>query len=196
MAARKESKQTRQTQILDAAMEVFVHLGFSKARMDDIAAEAGVSKGSLYWHFKSKDDIISAVLYRLFQGGLGELRQIKAMDIPADEKLQRVVQRLAIDVQAMQRWQPLMAEFYAVAMRHGSVQQYLRRYYREYIELLSAVIDEGRDAGIFHTDDAVQAAFTMTAAVEGTILLAALGLSDEGWGQQVENTLLHVMQGI
>lgn len=195
MAPRKETKQARQNQILEAAMEVFVRLGFSKARMDDIAAEAGLSKGSLYWHFKSKEDIISAVLYRLFQGEIGDLRKISALDIPADEKLRRFAQQVANDVQATQRWQPLMADFFAVSTRHKNVQQFLQHYYQDYIDLLSAIIREGVDAGLFRVADAREAAFTLTAAAEGAILLCALDLGRKNWNEQMQTTLLDILNG-
>lgn len=196
MPRRKETKQTRQNQILDAAMEVFVRLGFSRARMDDIAATAGLSKGSLYWHFKSKEDIISAVLYRLFQGEIGNLQEISALDVPADEKLYRFIQQVADNVQAIQRWQPLMAEFYAVATRHKSVRQFLRRYYQDYIDLLSTIIREGIEEGLFRTVDARDVAFTLTAAAEGAILLCSLDLGHSNWHEQMEITLLAILHSL
>jgi AcrR family transcriptional regulator len=195
MPPRKDKKQARQNQILEAAMEVFVRLGFDKARMDDIAAAAGVSKGSLYWHFKSKEDIISAVLYRLFQGELGDLREIRALEVPADEKLRRFAQQLAQDMQAMQRWQPLMAEFYAVATRHKSAHLFLQHYYQDYIDLLAAIIEEGIDRGLFRVGDARAAAFTLTAAAEGVILLCSLELGRKDWGEQMQSTLFHILDG-
>ena len=47
--------------IIEAAVKVFAEQGIGKARMDDIAQETGVSKGTLYLYFKSKDAIIRTV---------------------------------------------------------------------------------------------------------------------------------------
>lgn len=55
----------RTRQILDAALAVFSERGFAAARMDDIAAAAGLSKGGLYAHFASKDEVFEALLSRL-----------------------------------------------------------------------------------------------------------------------------------
>lgn len=55
----------RTTQILDAAQRVFSERGFAASRMDDIAAAAGLSKGGIYTHFKSKEEIYEALLARL-----------------------------------------------------------------------------------------------------------------------------------
>lgn len=56
----------RQEQILDAAGKTFARLGFNHASMDDIVAEAGLSKGALYWYYESKDAIILALIERFF----------------------------------------------------------------------------------------------------------------------------------
>ena len=193
MSPRPSNREQRQTQILDAAMEVFARLGFNKARMDDIAAEAGLSKGSLYWHFESKQDIIAAVLMRMFQGYFGDLKRIVAADGPADERLHQYIGQTAASVGEMRRWQPLMAEFYAVATRHESTRLFLEKFYTQYIDLLGQLIQQGIDQGVFKQMDAREAAMLMVAASEGVILLCALGLCEEDWGAQLETTLLHAL---
>ena len=52
-------------QILDAALLVFTEKGFVSARIDDIAQRAGMSKGGIYAHFKSKESIFLALLERV-----------------------------------------------------------------------------------------------------------------------------------
>jgi TetR/AcrR family acrAB operon transcriptional repressor len=54
----------REQRILDAATRLFAHYGFDKTTVSDIADEAGISKGAVYLHFKSKDDLFEALLYR------------------------------------------------------------------------------------------------------------------------------------
>ena len=54
----------RERQILTAASELIVHYGYDKTTIDDIAREAGVSKGAIYLHFKGKDDLFEALLRR------------------------------------------------------------------------------------------------------------------------------------
>jgi AcrR family transcriptional regulator len=48
--------------LLEAAAEVFAERGFRAASVDEIASRAGFSKGALYWHFESKDDLFFALL--------------------------------------------------------------------------------------------------------------------------------------
>ncbi|MFN8451677.1 MAG: helix-turn-helix domain-containing protein [Anaerolineae bacterium] len=58
-----ESSQ-REQRILDAAAELIEHYGYDKTTVDDIAREAGVSKGAIYLHFKSKEALFEALIMR------------------------------------------------------------------------------------------------------------------------------------
>ena len=58
-----EALQTR-AQILDAAEQVFHRKGVLSASLKDIASEAGVTRGAIYWHFKNKHDVFMAMVDR------------------------------------------------------------------------------------------------------------------------------------
>ena len=66
MSPRPDVSEERKDQIMNAAEDVFTQKGFSDARMDDIAEETGLSKGTLYLYFKSKEDLVIAILDRIF----------------------------------------------------------------------------------------------------------------------------------
>ncbi|MDX1415106.1 MAG: TetR/AcrR family transcriptional regulator [Candidatus Promineifilaceae bacterium] len=54
----------RKTRILDSASHLFVYYGYDKTTVSDIAREAGVSKGAIYLHFRSKDELLEALIIR------------------------------------------------------------------------------------------------------------------------------------
>jgi AcrR family transcriptional regulator len=54
-------KQARPGEILNAALTVFAEKGFAAARMEDIAARAGVTKGTIYLYFQSKEDVFKSL---------------------------------------------------------------------------------------------------------------------------------------
>ena len=60
-AARAEGREARD-ELLSAALRVFARRGYREAGVEEIAAEAGYSKGALYWHFSSKADLLDALL--------------------------------------------------------------------------------------------------------------------------------------
>lgn len=63
----KSDNEERRQRILDAAAELFVHYGFDKTTVSDIANTAGISKGAIYLHFESKDSLLEALVVRELQ---------------------------------------------------------------------------------------------------------------------------------
>ncbi|MFO1038616.1 MAG: TetR/AcrR family transcriptional regulator [Geminicoccaceae bacterium] len=61
MKARRR-KETRPAELLEAALEIFAEKGFAAARMEDIAARAGASKGTIYLYFPSKEAVFEALV--------------------------------------------------------------------------------------------------------------------------------------
>jgi AcrR family transcriptional regulator len=57
-------QKKRAQRILDAASELLMHYGYDKTTVSDIAKQAGVSKGAIYVHFKSKDDLCASLILR------------------------------------------------------------------------------------------------------------------------------------
>lgn len=59
---RRRRKNARPSELTAAALELFVEKGFAATRLDDVAARAGVSKGTLYLYFDSKESLFKAVI--------------------------------------------------------------------------------------------------------------------------------------
>ncbi len=63
---RQRRKEARPGELLEAALDVFVEKGFAATRLDEIAQRAGVSKGTLYLYFESKEALLKAVVQESF----------------------------------------------------------------------------------------------------------------------------------
>lgn len=61
-STRRRRKEARPDELIDAALALFVERGFAATRAEDVARRAGVSKGTLYLYFSSKDDLLRAVI--------------------------------------------------------------------------------------------------------------------------------------
>ena len=61
-ATRQRRKEARPQELLDAALDLFVEKGFAATRSEEVAARAGVSKGTLYLYYPSKEDLLKAVV--------------------------------------------------------------------------------------------------------------------------------------
>jgi TetR/AcrR family transcriptional regulator len=59
---RRRRKEARPTELIDAALTLFVEKGFAASRIDEVAALAGVSKGTLYLYYPSKESLLKAVI--------------------------------------------------------------------------------------------------------------------------------------
>ena len=59
---RQRRKEARPHELLEAALELFVEKGFAGTRSEEVAARAGVSKGTLYLYFPSKEELFKAVV--------------------------------------------------------------------------------------------------------------------------------------
>jgi AcrR family transcriptional regulator len=62
LSPRQRRKEARPAELMAAALELFVSKGFAATRLDDVAAHAGVAKGTLYLYFDSKEALFKAVI--------------------------------------------------------------------------------------------------------------------------------------
>lgn len=71
-ATRQRRKEARPGELLDAALALFVEKGFAATRVDEVAARAGVSKGTLFLYYPSKEDLFKAVIHATLAGRFNE----------------------------------------------------------------------------------------------------------------------------
>ena len=69
---RSRRKEARPGELLEAALDLFVEKGFAATRVDDVAARAGVSKGTLFLYFPSKEELFKAVVRENIAGRFAE----------------------------------------------------------------------------------------------------------------------------
>ena len=69
-------KDSRPSELLDAALEIFVERGYAAARLEDVAAKAGVSKGTLYLYYDNKEELFKAVVRRSIAPLIAETREM------------------------------------------------------------------------------------------------------------------------
>jgi TetR/AcrR family transcriptional regulator, cholesterol catabolism regulator len=170
MSRNPDTSEIRKNQILDAATKVFVRQGFQHARMDDIVEESGLSKGTLYWYFKSKEDIINAILHRLFIGDLAYLENLMQAEGTASERLIQLTDHRIKGLQQMSNLVPIIFEFYAVAVHQQWVKQFINEYFQHFRTLLEELIQQGINSGEFRKVNARNTAISISSLYEGLTL--------------------------
>ena len=173
MTPKPDVSEERKNQIIVAAIDVFARRGIHKTRMDDIVTETGLSKGALYWYFKSKDDIIVTIADMLFGHELDKLEKLDCDGLSAHDCLLKFLDIFIQDLLPMLKLRPVVFEFYALAFRNQSVRKSMQRFLQRFVSIVEPVVQRGMEGGEFTPGDAQQAALAIGAAFEGTLLLWA-----------------------
>ena len=91
---RRRRKEARPGELVAAAMELFVEKGFAATRLEDIAARAGVSKGTIYLYFEGKEALFKAAVEAGVTPAIEEAEVlIQGTDRPAAELLRELIER-------------------------------------------------------------------------------------------------------
>ena len=180
---RPDVSQKRTAQILDAATVVFARSGVHQSSMDDIAREVGLSKGSLYVYFESKDGIIAAIQERLLNVDLKALQSILAAPGPAAGRLLLLTRHMAQEAEWLSPMLSIRYELYAAAVRSASVRQAYEEYFKAHREIVADLIHQGIKGGEFRDTDAQEVAIAVMAVYQGLILLSAMDPHVVKWEQ-------------
>lgn len=171
MSPRPDVSDARKNQIIDAAIRVFNRAGFKDARMEDIVKEAGISKGLVYWYYKSKEELIIAISDRLFGEEFVRMEQADDPTIPPQECLNRYFDLYIKDLTGMMAFIPIIYELYALAFRNKTVKSVMQGYLERFVRSVEPIIQRGIDSGDFAPTNARQATITFGSQIEGTLLL-------------------------
>jgi AcrR family transcriptional regulator len=194
--SRPDVTDERKRQILAAAATAFARAGFAEARMDDIAAEAGLSKGALYLYFRSKDEIVAALMRALFEVQLEDLRELLASHRPFRDCLLAFTDHLIRQYAAMGAHGPVAREFYAVAGRQKHVRSFVRDYFRTYRRLLADLVRSGVERGEVRDADPDTTALAILGIYEGLFLIWTMSPRDFDWATTTRGAIELLLSGI
>lgn len=90
--------QIRINEILNAAEYLFLSKGYKETTIHDIATRMGVAQGTMYYYFKSKDDVLKGVLERKAKDILFSVHQVQTGQLQSYEKLSAIISRILIDI--------------------------------------------------------------------------------------------------
>ena len=156
----------RKNEILDIAEHLFNEKGYNQTTVEDILKESGIAKGTLYYHFKNKEDILSAMIERQIERRCRHISQIAADNtLSAVEKLYQVISLLSESgiladglhekenaelhqksfKRSLMQFAPIMTEIVEYGIERG---EFSTPYPRESVELLFCA-SQLHDPGVF-----------------------------------------------
>jgi len=164
--SRRQPEVSRST-ILKAALAEFAQQGLAGARMDAIAAAAGVNKALLYYYFRSKDELYSAVLEEFFVRLQARIGRALDSGTSASERILLYARAHFASVSESPYYARLFQGEMMNAGRQGSprLSQIVDRYIRPIALRVIGVLQEGIAAGEFRAVDPAQFAPTMAATI-------------------------------
>jgi AcrR family transcriptional regulator len=154
------------TKVLEAARERMWLFGYKKTTIDEIAADAGVGKGTVYLYFESKEDIALAILAEFKQGTFARMQEIACdSDLPLPKKVAMILASPILEAHAFCGSHPAATELIVSIKPHIKV--CLHPYIEREIALIAEVLEQGNRQGVFNVVDTVQTARTLKYMMSG-----------------------------
>jgi AcrR family transcriptional regulator len=171
LAPRVVDKAERRAHILRAAVRVFARQGYHFTVMDDIALEAGVSKGALYLYFESRDKLLEAAFTEYMAQWDVETKALLENDAPPLDRLRTLILLTLEMVAADPEIARALLDFW-VAGLYDERQPHIdfKPYYAWYRTCIRQLLDEAITQGTVRPDLPPQAAAVLVGAIEGLIL--------------------------
>ena len=167
---RREQKLHRREEILAAAFEVFAAHGFEAARIDDVARQAGIAKGTIYLYFRNKERLFQAVVRNLIPKRFDVL--VKSLPGPPSALLRALFSQFYLNVVRNPKVRSIVRMLVAES---GRFPQLAEIYHQEIIVPGMKAMRQALTRGI------AEGVFRKTSAIEFPQIIAGPGLAAMLW---------------
>jgi AcrR family transcriptional regulator len=146
-AARSQGREARE-ELLTAALRVFAGRGYSEAGVDEVAAEAGYSKGALYWHFSGKEQLLTALIDERIDAPMHDRFALLASAPPEQDMSREATRAFAQQLRDQREAMLLEREYWSLAIRDPELRaRYAKRQTELRDTLAAALSARGRHLG-------------------------------------------------
>jgi AcrR family transcriptional regulator len=154
LTLKERQRQEREQLILQAADDLLLEKGYHDTSIDDIAARVGISKGTVYLHFASKDDLVFALLERGMRQLQDTLDDILSSPGTPKEKLSAVMRHMYAGMLSQQRVQLVEALFRNPELHRRLMErrEMFSKIWGDPGKRIAALLEEGKAAGEFDPD--------------------------------------------
>jgi AcrR family transcriptional regulator len=197
MAPRPDVSEERKAQIYQAALTCFSSKGYHRTTMDDIVAESGLSKGSLYWYFKSKKELFLG-LFRDLMAQFGQAWEsiVADQEASATEKLLASLALFRAEFVEMVPLFGVLMEAWALTRHDEDVQRLTLELYEPYLDIMTRIMEEGVANGEFQVDSPRATTLVITTLFDGIILAMGTGLWQRDWNEVMDAAEELVLRGL
>jgi AcrR family transcriptional regulator len=145
---RERQREERAALILSAAQDVFAEKGYYDASIDDIAAQAGIAKGTVYLHFASKEDLLVALLEQQIIDFLAWVDQVSTETRTVQARLEQILLYVFMRMQE-KRNQVLLEQHTSIGLTKRVIEKRegLKVHMAQAMERIAALLEEGKLTG-------------------------------------------------
>ena len=177
-------KEAVKDAILDATDRLLARFGYRKMTVEDIAAEAGIGKGTIYLHFNSKEEVVLSHIDRIVDRLKERLKAITRSDESAAERLRlMLLTRVLFRFDSIQHYTQSLNDLLAV-LRPGLLSR-RAQYFEAEAKIFAEVLLAGQQQGEFTFDDELATAHALLQATNG-LLPYSLSTTELGERKEVE----------
>jgi len=192
MPQQERAQRTRDT-VLRAAGEAFAEKGFLGTSMADIFARAGVTKGALYFHFSSKEELAFAVITAGEEIGGALVQEVLGSDAPPLQKLIDITIRWASFIQT----DPIVRANVRLIVEQGTYSREMPNSYEPWEQVVTNLLKEAQDRGeLERSVDARSLAEFVVAAFTGAQIVSYAMSGHKDLVRRIENMLQLVLIGL
>lgn len=168
--------------ILDATDRMLATRGYKKMTIDDLAAEVGIGKGSVYLHFSSKEEIALSHIDAIVERMKGRLHEISQSTTPCESRLREmIIERVMFRFDSVQHYTQSLNDLLS-KIRPGLLER-RKRHFEEESRIFAQIIQCGVDDGSFASVDVDDAARSLLLATNS---LLPFSLSTQELGERTE----------
>ncbi len=197
MSPKPDVSVERKQQILTAAIACFGRQGYHLTTMDDIAAEAGLSKGSLYWYFKGKKELFIS-LFRGIMGQFGVAWEAIIADAnsSATEKILTTLSLFRGEFKDFASFFGVMMEAWAQTLHDEDVVELLGEFYQPYIQMMTQIIEQGVADNEFQVTNIKATTLVLLSMFDGVTLALGMGVFEYDWDKLFDAVTEVTLRGL
>ncbi|MEA1882888.1 MAG: TetR/AcrR family transcriptional regulator [Candidatus Marinimicrobia bacterium] len=189
----QEKQDLRKNQILDAALTVLIQNGYEGSRMDDVVQESQLSKGAIYWYYKSKKDMyLDLVNFWVFRYS-ATINHLVENDQSAPDQLKSLFNYFIDQYESDPDPFFVLTEFWSMAQKDSDFRTKLQKVYSQFLEVLEKIVAKGVRDGEFKKLDVRITAMSIMLNVESInwfTLFDTHGVSARDYIQTISDFIL------
>lgn len=150
-------KEIRKKELIKTAYELFITKGYENTSVDEIIAKAGIAKGTYYYHFESKEQVLEEVVNMMIDEGVERAKQVINSNLKLEEKLVYTI--LALRVMPEEQSVQDTIHTKENIILHKKIND---KIIDDAAPILSEIVREAKEDGLFTCDDNIEERVRMT----------------------------------